>query len=210
MKWPGWPSSEAKFVDTPSGILTDSGFWYHTREQLLRNYAGKVLEHEPLNRLLAQSDTWLRSPCSLALWLLPLFLNGLPPVQAAFAMLGIFLLWQVLGPTFVSRSILPLIRTLDAVALQAVWYALMMTLFARSGQYTALAVGLGGFVCLRWGILDYITRPLVKWLWRLLYRMPVADQVLRAFIVRAALRYGITLTDFAGIEHKIIQHVRRK
>ena len=210
MKWIGWPSSVANFVDTPNGILTDSGNWYRTRVQLLRDYAGPVLEHEPLERLLAQSDAWLRTPRSLAVWLLPPFLVGMPPVQAALAMLCVFFIWQALGPSFVSRRVLPIMRALDAVALQALWYAWMMTQFARSAEYSALAVGLGGFVCLRWGVIGYIMRPVVKWLWSALYRMPVADQVLRAFIVRAALHHGITLADFANMEQEILQHLSRK
>ena len=210
MKWLGWPGREVRFADTPRGILTETHNWYHTREQLLHDYAGSVLEHEPLGRLLAQSDTWLRSPLSLAVWLLPLLLTGMPPVQAAMVVLVVYFCWQVMGPMFVSRFMLPFMRVLDTVLLQMLWYACMMTYLAQSGQFAALAVGVGSFVCLRWGVVAFVTRPAVQLLWGRMYRMPVTDHVLRACIVRAALHYGITLKDFAGIEQQIIQHLSRK
>ena len=82
MKFPRLHSAETIFVDTPEGIFTASGVWFRTREASLYAYAGPVFDHEPLPRLLTQAEVWLRSPQTLALWLLPLLLFTMSPLQA--------------------------------------------------------------------------------------------------------------------------------
>lgn len=210
MKWLGWPKREAAYVDTPKGIFTESGYWYRTRESMLEDYAREVFEHEPIGRLLSKSDSWLRSPETLTLWAIPVLLLTVAPLQAIIAALGFYLVWKTVSPAIVSRIALPAVRMLETVLLQALLYLWAMVSVARSEQYLALVIGLGGFIFLRWGILSYLMRPVVKWLWQSMYRMPVADHVLRAFIIRAALHHGITLSDFADTERQIAEFLGRK
>lgn len=210
MKWLGWPKRDAAYVDTPKGIFTDSGYWYHTRESMLEDYAHEVFEHESIGRLLAKSDTWLRSPETLTLWALPVLLITVTPLQAVISTLGIYLVWKAICPAIIIRVALPLMRVLEVVLLQALLYLWAMMMVARAEQFLVLAIGLGGFIFLRWGILSYLMRPVVKWLWQSMYRMPVADHVLRGFIIRAALQYGVTLSDFADTERQIAEFLGRK
>ena len=210
MKLPGFHSAETTFVDTPKGIFTASGVWFRTREDSLYAYAGPVFDHEPLPRLLTQSEVWLRSAQALALWLLPVALFVLTPVQAALAVLVIYVGWESLGPSFVSRSVLRVFRVLDVVLVQALYYVLTLSVLAAQDQFAALGVGLGGFILLRWGLVRMATQPVVKRIWATLYAMPVPDQVLRSFIIRAALKYRVSLPELDRIEQEIIDNLKRK
>ena len=210
MGWPLWPKSKVEYHNTPQGILTESGVWYRTTVDLLNEYAAEVFEREPLEVHLARSDTWIRSPHTLSLWLLALGITYYNPWQFAPVVLFFFLIWQVLAPALVNRSLFPFLRVLDAVLLQAILYAGVMSALAMSGQYQAVAVGLVGFILIRWGVLTYATRPLVGHLWKAMYKLPIPDHVLRAFIVRSALRNGISLMDFKDIERSIVQNVLKK
>lgn len=210
MKRPHFRRSLPTFVDTPKGIFTDSGIWFQTREAWLRQYAGAVFDHKPVEYFLMQAQIWLRSPQTLTLWLLPVLLFTISPLQASLAALVVYVGWRSLSPSFVSRMILPLVRMLDLVGLQAVYYIVAMTLAARNEQYVVLAVGLGGFILLRWGIIRVATEPVVRRIWSTLYRMPVPDHILRAFIVRAALAHRIKIPDFAPIEAAIVEHLKKK
>lgn len=210
MKWPRFRRSLPTFVDTPKGIFTDSGIWFQTREAWLREYAGAVFDREPVEYFLLQAQIWLRSSQTMTLWLFPAFLFVIPPAQASFAALVVYVGWRSLCPSFVSRTLLPVFRMLDLVALQAIYYIVVMSLAARNEQYVVLAVGLGGFVLLRWGIIRVVTGPVVRRVWSTLYRMPVPDHVLRAFIVRAALAHRIKIPDFAPIEAEIVKHLKKK
>ena len=210
MKRPRFHSAETTFVDTPKGIFTASGVWFRTREASLHDYAGAVFDREPLARLLTQAEVWLRSAQTLVLWLLPLFLFMISPLQAVLAALVIYVGWESLGPSFVSRALLGVVRLLDRVLLQAVYYVLILSVLASQQQFAALWVGLGGFILLRWGLVRWVTRPVIRWIWSTLYRMPVPDHVLRALIVRAALKHRVSLPELDRIEQEILDNLKRK
>ena len=210
MAWPLWPKSRVEYYNTPQGILTESGIWYRTTVDLLNEYAGELFEREPLAMHLARSDTWIRSPHTLSLWLLALGILYYHPLQLVVAIPFFFLLWQIVAPALVSRTAIFLLRVLDAVILQAVLYAGVMSVLALSGQYESVAVGLVGFICLRWGILTYLTRPIVVRCWKIMYKLPVPDHILRAFMIRSALRHGINLAGFEEIEQNVIDNMFKK
>ena len=210
MKFPRLHSAETTFVDTPEGIYTASGVWFRTREDSLYAYAGPVFDHEPLARLFTQAEVWLRSPMTLALWLLPLLLFMLSPLQAALAALVVYVGWESLGPSFVSRTVSGVFRVLDLVLLQAAYFVLTLSVLAAQEQFAALWVGLGGFILLRWSLVRMVTQPVVKRIWATLYKMPVPDQVLRSFIIRAALKYRVSLPELDRIEQEIVENLKRK
>ncbi len=210
MRIPGLHSAETQFVDTPEGIFTASGVWFRTTEALLRRYAGGVFEREPLLKVLTDAEVWLRSPQALTLWLLPLFLMLIPPLSAALAALVVYVAWASLGPSFVSRTLARLFRLLDVVLLQAFYYVFTLSALAAQRHYAAVWVGLGGFILLRWGLVRWATQPLVRLLWTSLYRLPVPDQVLRSLILRAALKYGVSLPEIDRIQKEIRETLRRK
>lgn len=204
MRLRGVPELKTEFVDTPKGLFTAAGVWFLTREALLEDYAGPVLEREPLPRLLAQAEMWLRSAQTLALWALPLLLFAMPPMPAALAALVIYVAWRSLGPSFVARPLVSVFRVLDVVLLQALYYVFTLSVLAAQDQIAALGVGLAGFVLLRWGLVQWATQPLVRWIWRSLYRLPVPDQVLRSLIVRAALKHRLSLPELDRMEQAIV------
>ncbi len=209
MQLPGFHTAETQFVDTPKGIFTASGVWFRTTEALLRQYAGGVFAREPLGKLLTDAEVWLRSPQALTLWLLPMFLFLIPPLPAAAAALVVYVAWKSLGPSFVGRTLTRLFRLLDLVLLQALFYVFMLSALAAQQQYMAVWVGLGGFILLRWGLVRWATLPLVRLLWTSLYRLPVPDQVLRALILRAAMKHGVALPELDRIERQILDTLRR-
>lgn len=210
MKIPRLLRTETQYVDTPTGVFTAAGVWFRTRVALLEEYAGAVLEHEPLARLLASAEVWLRLPQLLVLWLLPLFLWFFSPLQAALGAFVVFLAAAVLGPSFVSRRVVGLLRVLDLVLLQAFYYVFMLSVLAAQERLTAVWVGLGGFIVMRWGLVQWAVKPLVEILARTLYRLPVPDHVLRALILRAALHYNVALPEIDAIEREVLAAVHRK
>ncbi len=210
MKRHPFRQSRSTFVDTPRGIFTDSGIWFRTREAWLRSYAGEVFDREPVDVIIAQAELWLRSAQALTLAVLPALLLFIPPINAALASLVLYVAWKCLSPSFVSRRLVPIFRALDFVPLQAIWYIVLMSLAAINGEYVVLAVGLGGFILLRWGVVRSGTRPIVDRIQSTLYTLPAPDHVLRAFIVRAALSYRITIPDLAGIEKEIVRNLKRR
>ena len=200
-------SSSPPYVDTPYGILTEGGRWYHVTEQDVQDYAGAVLDHVSLEQLLRWADTWVDSARTVALWGLPLLLWGLPLGWAAVSTLVLFLGWALLSPALPSLLAVRAVTLLDHVLAQALYYGVAMSAFAAAEMYGAVGVGLGGFVLFRWGVLEWASGYLIRPLQRMLYPLPVADQVLRGLIVRVALRHRLSVPQVDDITQNIIENL---
>ncbi len=200
-------SSSPPYVDTPYGILTEGGRWYHVTEEDVQNYAGAVLDHVSLEQLLRWADTWVDSARTVALWGLPALLWGLPVGWAVGGTLALFVGWALLSPALPSLVAVRVVTALDHVLAQSLYYVLTMSVFAAAEMYAALGVGLGGFVLFRWGVvewgMEYVLRPIQQ----ALYPLPVADQVLRGLIVRVALKYRLSLPQVDDITKDIIENL---
>lgn len=201
---------EPTYVDTPRGIFTSGSTWFHTRENTLREYAGGVLEHVPLTRLLLLAEVWLRSAGVVAIWMMPVLLLTLPPVAAVIVGLVVYLLWQAFSPAFVSIVAARIFILLDNVFLTGLYYIVAISYLAAIDQFTAVWVGLAWFILVRWQIITRVTRPILEPLWRSLYPLPVNDQVLRALIIRAALKHHVSIPELDAIESQIRSTLNRQ
>ena len=172
---------------------------------MLRDYAGSVLEHVPLGALIRRADRWLHAPLVVTLWALPALLGLWTPLPAAGAALVLFVGWKVLSPAVASRWAAVVAGWLGAVWLQGLYYVFTMSVLAGAGRYAAMAMGLAGFMLLRWGLVGRATAPLVRVLARRLYALPLPDQVLRAFIVRAALTHDVPLPELERMERRLFE-----
>ena len=201
-------SSSPPYVDTPYGILTEGGRWYHVTEQEVQDYAGAVLDHVSLEQLLRWADTWTDSAKAITLWGLPLLLWGLPVGWAVGGAIVLFVGWALLSPALPSLLAVRVVTVLDHVLAQSLYYVLTMSFFAAAEQYAAVGVGLGGFVLLRWGVLEWMSGYLIRPLQQALYPLPVADQVLRGLIVRVALKHRLSLPHVDDITEDILENLR--
>lgn len=198
--------SSLHYVDTPYGILTAAGYWYHVTEQGLRDYAGEVFEHVSLGRLLRWADVWVGSATTVVLWVLPLLLWGLPEGWAVVCAVALYLGWAVASPALPGIIAVRVVSALDHVLAQALYYVTAMSALAAAEQYMAVATGLSGFVLLRWGVVRWVFEYGLQPLRRVLYPLPVADQVLRGLIVRVALKYRLSLPQVDAITQDILEN----
>ena len=201
---------EASFVDTPQGIFTASGTWFRTTEALLEEFAGPVLEREGIDRLTSMADRWLRSPATITIWLLPVLLWQLGVLPSLAIALGLYFLLAIWGPLFIGYWVDPILRGLDYIALQALWYILALSFFALLDRFDLLAAGLTFFVMMRWGLVKKITDPLTLRVHQKLYSIPYPDQMLRSVVVRSAMKHGFTLPELEKMERSILERLHRK
>lgn len=199
-------SSPTTYIDTPYGILTVSGQWYHVTEQSIREYAGEVLDHVSLERLLRWADTWVDSATTVVLWVLPLLLWGLPVGWAVACGFGLYVGWAAASPALPSLLVVRAVSALDHVLAQGLYYVGVLSALAAAEQYTAVATGLTGFVLLRWGVVRWAFEYGLQPLRRAIYPLPVADQVLRGLIVRLALKYRLSVPQVDAITQDIIEN----
>jgi hypothetical protein len=199
--------SSTPYIDTPYGLLTEGGRWYHVTEQEVEEYAGTVLDHVPLEQLLRWADTWIDSARTAVVWALPLLLWGVSVEWAVGGALTLFVAWALLSPALPSLLAVRAVSVLDHVLAQALYYVTPMSAFAAAERYGARGVGLLGFVLLRWGVLGWAFGYVVRPLRRSIYPLPVSDQVLRGLIVRVALKHRLSLPQVDDITEDILDNL---
>lgn len=193
-------ASRDLILDTPQGLVSPNGVHFHTTRALLEDFAGPVFQVVSLPKLIERAEVWLRSGAAVALWTLAGLLLVVSPLWAGLGALFIYVFWEVLSPLWVSRRFVGLLRGLENPIVQAVLYVAVLSALGVRGQVGAVGLGLAGFVLVRWGIVPRLLRPLLRLLRRPLYTLPVADQVLRAFVLRAALRHGVVLPELEALK----------
>jgi hypothetical protein len=194
------------YVDTPYGLLTAAGRWYHVPEAELREYAGEVLDHVGLEDLVRWADEWVDSPRTVTLWVLPFFLWALPASWAGGAAVLLYVGWALASPAFPFVGAARALSVLSNPFVQGGYYALALSALALNGQMRAVAVGLGAFVLFRWGIVQWAGRRGLRALHRRVYPLPVTDQVLRGLIVRAALKYRVSVPQVDALTSDILEN----
>ena len=193
-------SDAPTYVDSPTGIVTVAGTRFRTTEKLLREFAEPVFDREPLGSLIRQAEVWAQSPVTMALWALPVLLLLLPIWVATVAALALFAVWRVISPAAPVRAGIAVLSILQKPMLQGIYFVVALTLLGWASQTPAVLVGLAGFIGLRFGLVEMLLKPILDPLLARMYPLPVPDQVLRAVIVRAALRHDIPLPELSRLE----------
>ncbi|MEM1054530.1 MAG: hypothetical protein AAGI52_03310 [Bacteroidota bacterium] len=199
-----WSRREAHrpppYIDTPAGILSAGGVHFRTTEKSLEAYAGPLLEQEKLEVFIRRAEAWLEAPRTLAIVTLPLWLLVLPWPWALVAIAATYTLAALALPAAASAAGAAVMRVLGGVGLQAVWLLGAFSALAYWGSNTAVWAGLAAFVVLRIGLVERLAGPLLARVQNRLYPLPVADQILRAFLVRGAIRHNVSLPGLDEIE----------
>lgn len=204
---PSGPAEEAStYVDTPYGLMTAAGRWYHIPEEDVRAYAGSVLDHVSLDQLVQWADAWVDSSRTVTLWLLPGLLWAVPPSWAAGGAVALYVAWALVSPAWPSVGAARAASVLSHAVVQGLYYVVTLSSFAALEQYAAVGVGLAAFVLFRWGVVDWALRRVLRPLRRRLYPLPVTDQVLRGLILRAALKYRVSVPQVDALTSDIIDN----
>ena len=203
------PDPDAVYIDTPLGLVTREGVRFNTTEALVRDYAGPVLEKVPLDVLVHRALVWLDLGRTAALCVLLPLVVYTHPLLAVLGTLLVYVGTEVLAPASASRPVAEVVRWLRMPWRIAIPYVAVLSVLGYEGRLLAVGVGLVGFVALRLGAVAALARPLVAPLQTKLYRLPVPDQVLRAFIAQAAIQFGITLPGMEDMEERVRTFWRR-
>ena len=205
MRWP-WsrPARDVPaYVDTPGGIVSADGTRFHTTEKLLREYAGGVIDAVGLDVLVRRTGVWLRSPQTLAVWVLPALLAFVPWWFALALALALYTSWTVAAPGLALPGVARAAAVLEHPVVQGLVYVGALSAFAAAGMFAALWTGVAGFVALRLGAVAAAVRPALAGVLDSLYPLPPADQTLRAFIIREGVRRGVTLPGVGEVERRV-------
>jgi hypothetical protein len=195
----------AEFVETPHGLFTADGVWFHTTVAGLRDFAPDVVEHTGVDRLVAEASAWTRFPAHAAVWVLLVSLVIGSPLQAALAALVSHIFLSIWGPLLVRPGGARLVRWSGSPLLQGLAYVTVLSALAPGGRLGAVGAGLAGFILLRWGIVDRLVRPLVRYAPGMTRTLPAPDRTLRNLIIRYAMNMGRNTGEVDEMERRMLE-----
>lgn len=198
------------FIETPGGIFTAAGNWFHTTEAHLQDYAGPVLDKKPFASLIETAEIWLRSPATVVLWCTPFLLWKWGVWPTLVFDTGLYFILGLWAPVLTNLLVTPLLKILDNVLAQALLYILLMSWFAMNDQFMLMASGLMLFILVRWGIIAKIFGGFIDKLHSRMYNVPFSDQVLKSVIVRNAMKLGVSLPELDNMERSILNQLHKK
>ncbi len=202
-------SDEGFYADTPRGIFTAAGTWYHTSEALLEEYAGSLLDEVSVTDLLKKAEEWLSTPITLGVLSLAVALLLVPWWLAVLTSVVVYVLWSVVGPSFVSLTLVPVMRVLNTPWFQGLLYVFVLSILAAQDAMVALGAGFIGFVFFRWRLVTRALAPVVEQLQQKMYPLPPPDQVLRSVVIRSAMKHNTGLPEIEAMERDILRRLRK-
>jgi len=195
------------YIDTPNGIITEKGTWFRTTEDSLKEFAGELLDHESVQKLLSSADLWLSFPSNLSLWLIPMALWQLNPLIATGSIILLYMLLRISGPFYTSHSLSFISSVLNRLELQAILYFFFLTILLQSGVYSTAILGFILFVLFRWGVIKKMLDPVLSAINGKIYRVSYEDKVLRSVIVKKSMKYRTTLKEVNDIESSVMRKI---
>lgn len=186
------PQQKFDYVETPAGIFTTAGHWFHTTGKQIDEYAPGLTRRYPLGELLRFAEQWVVSPDSVSLvifLILSLFMNC---IIAEIISLIFFLFWYFNKSAFISVAGTTIIRFLNIEVVLVVLGVLMISVKGINGDYLQVILGFLFFFLYKFG-----------WLRRLLDRqwkdrskgIPLNDRIIRMLVIKYSLHEGIDVKE---------------
>lgn len=191
------------------GIVTSGGGWYLAPEEALDAYAGEVLKRVPLAQVLRFTDAWGLLPSSLGV----LSTVGLLFISHWSIALGAGLLVYVMGRLLLPAMVWPSLSSVVRVAVHPIFQLLIaflaLSYLGMQGALFSATAGLATFALYRWDVPGILLNRLLEPFLNRMYPLQVADQILRATLIRLALKHGVELPQIAVLEAQLRKAMNR-
>lgn len=195
-------NSDSHFIETPRGIFTSAGNWFHITSKALRNYAPGLLEKHTIEKMVKKAEIWIRSAdnIGIVLFMLLLYYQGLLP--AVVLTLFFVPLWHINKSSFVSLSLTNILWLFDKEILVVLISILVLSWMGMTEQYESVVIGIIMFCFLKFGWLRY----LVEWLHGKFFEgtLLLNDRVLKMVILKYAIKEDIPVKEVGAMEKEIL------
>jgi len=201
-------TANSEFIETPLGILTARGTWFHTTSEQINRFAPGLLKKVPLEKLVRAGEDWVRSPDSLSLLLYLGFVFMLSPWITLVLALVFHLLWNQNKSAFVSRPLTGVLHVLNSDPVLMLAALVVLSWLGISGQYLALGIGVALYFLMKIGLfrkgVDKIYARTGD------HRITLNDRVFKMIIVKYALHHHVPIDEIDRMDEKIRELVIRR
>ena len=196
------------YLETPRGLFTSAGNWFHITSKTLESYAPGLLEKRPLGWLVARAEVWIRSTDSLGIVLFMVLLYIYGWLLASLFTMLFASMWHINKSSFVTVSLTSVLRFIDREFVLVAISVAALSWMGITERYGDVFMGIVVFCVLKFGWF----RWLVEWLYTKLERgqLLLNDRVLKMLIVQYALRDDIHIREVNDMEREILKLVNQQ
>lgn len=180
------------YVETPKGIFTSNGHWFHTTRKKIEEYAPGLLTAQPLDVLVKDAETWLKSADFVGLILFMVLAYSVNSYIAGVVTLIFVPFWFYNKSAFVSYAVTKLLKIIEPDFVVFLVAVVVLSFKGMEGDYTGLIIGFIFFFFLKFGWF----RMIMEFWERKKGKIPsLNDRLFKMIILKYALHEGITLKE---------------
>ncbi len=196
------------YIETPRGIFTSAGNWFHITKKALDTYAPGLLKKQPLEKLLKKAEVWIRSADNLGilLFMILLYTHGL--VVAGITTLLFVPIWHITKSNFLSLPLTALLTITDKEIFVVLVSVLSLSWMGITDQYLSVVIGILVFCVLKFGWF----RWLVEWFYskKSQGNLLLNDRVLKMIILKYAIKEDIAVKEVDAMEKEILSLINKQ
>lgn len=196
------------FIDTPAGIFTTSGNWFHITTAGLHSYAPGLFENTSISELLSDAEIWIRSGDNLSI-LMFMVLIFTSPLAVAVSVPLIFLpVWHLNKSALASPSSAFLMRFLDKEFVVVLASVAALSLLGIHQHYEALTIGFVLFFLFKFGWYRKFIDALYEK--KSSGKLTLNDRLLRMMVLKYAHAEGINVIEVEKMEKDFLRLIQQQ
>lgn len=190
------------FLETPLGIVTRTGDWFHITSDQIENFVPGLLDKRSLDQLVEEAVAWVRSADSLALTILLVLLLFIHPVLAAVIAITFHFFWYRSKSAFVTIYLGKILKLLNSDGYLLMTSLVIISAVGMNGQYIAAGIGLVFFFLMKLGLLKQLWDKIDKN--NVTKKLSLNDRVFKMILVKYGLYYNIPPTEVQQMEDQFV------
>jgi hypothetical protein len=199
---------DSHYIETPRGIFTSAGNWFHITGAALDKYAPGLLEIHSLETMIKKAEVWIRSADNIGiiLFMLLLYLSG--PWPAVLITLFFVPVWHINKSSVINLPLTGLLTVIDKEIVVVIVAMLVLSWMGVTGEYLSVFLGVAVFCVLKFGWLRF----LVEWVYEKLLHgtLLLNDRVLKMIIINYAIRENIPVKEVDAMEKEILSLIGKQ
>ncbi len=199
---------DSHFIETPRGIFTSAGNWFHITTEALEKYAPGLLKKHSLEKLVKKSEVWIRSAdnIGITLFMMLLYFQGLfPALLITFFFVP---LWHINKSSVISLWLTGVLTVIDKEIIVVLVSLLVLSWMGITEQHLSVFLGIAVFCVLKFGWFRF----LVEWIYGKLIKgtLLLNDRVLKMMILKYAIKENIPVKEVDAMEKEILSLISKQ
>lgn len=196
------------YIDTPKGIFTNQGQWFHISEKQVNYLAEELLELYSFSNLITVAHTWISSTNQLTI-ILSMAIGYFTQNMVIAVLVGFLfhLFWNFNKSAFISRKATKALNIVTHDTIPVLCTVIVLSFFGMEQMYIELIIGLSWFIVLRFNLISKLED--VLYIKAYPGKMMLNDHLLLFIIIKYSLAHGISSASIEEMEKRMHQAITK-